>query len=345
MNIDSDKIFIEILEELRNMAKTNKENSIAIRQMAKYLKDFQSVIDFQLKDIKGMNRELIRDLKLQFTRMATMVDPDIVGAYRGNNIRWMSSDQNNAINTIDESVLLKYAENSANPSIIYNRGYYVTGYLLNLSSSYAPLNEGVTSLMASKQHLNILSSSASDKGTTPSGTGIQQLTLRGINTSGCKFSETITLDGRTMVTTVNQFAQIDTAQTAVTGTSGGAVGTITISGANDSTTYATISIGENQWRSGCFFTDIKAAAYVDQWSFSSYTNSVRAQLRGTNILGMGNYNALLTRASCIVQNFSNDVFFPLPIRISKQGLIVVRALSRNNNTEVNTSFQLHFMAE
>lgn len=152
MQVDSDKIFLEILEELRSMNKTNKEilrhekdNRQALKQMAQYLTDYQSVIEFQIKDNERKNQDIMRELKVQVTRIAAIVDPELTGGYRANS--FPISTINNPVYTLNQDVLLEYAENSLSIANIYNCAYYRVGYYGALGTTFSPINEGVPNLM------------------------------------------------------------------------------------------------------------------------------------------------------------------------------------------------------
>lgn len=350
MNIDSDKIFYEILKELQELNKSKsqilkykKENKIVINQMAQYLRDFQAIIDFQLKDV-DKNTEMMRELKNEIIKLSALADPNICGLSRsGNGVSWVQSSEAEPVYDINKTNLIKYAENQSesNNTIIYNTAIYRTGYLQALGSSFAPINEGFPEYMSGAQKLKLVSSSPSD---APAGNGVQTVRIGGLNSAGLRLYEQIDLKGTTSVVTTNSFSQIDTVYSIATGTSGGAVGTVTVSGSNaDNTAYAQIAANFNSWRSGRFFSDTKAVAYVDAWTFSGYTNAVRGQLRVDST--QSTLYALMTRASVIVNNQAVQLLFPVPIHSQKQGLVMVRGIAKADNTEIVTNFEMHFRAE
>lgn len=351
MQIDSDRVMIEILEEIKslnnkvinmdNMLKNEKLNRKVLYQIAEYLKDYQSIIDFQLKENDKNNAEIIRELKSAFMKMAIMVAPELVGATRSGST--VISKDTDPVYSLSKSYPLKYAENTIFGITVYNCGYYRVGYLPALGTSYAIVNEGVTQYMGQTQLLSIVSTSAADKGTAPVGTGIQQIRIGGLNSSGYRFSETVTLNGTTPVTTINQFSEVDSAAAISVGSSNFAVGTITIKGETDTTTYGTITIGENSWKSGTLFTDNSSSGYLYSWSFGAYTSAVRAQLVAN--AAIGNVRAIIARASCIVDNGSVELVFPLPVKIPRQGIVTVRAVAKQTTTEVTTSFVANLKAE
>lgn len=305
MNIDSDKIFYEILRELQELNKTKskvlkheKENKIIINQMAEYLRDFQSTIDFQIKDV-DKNTEMMRELKNQVIKMSALVDPNICGLSRsGNAVSWVQSSEENPVYDVNKTNLIQYAENQgeSNNTIIYNTAIYRSGYLANLGTTQAPINEGFPQYMTSIQKLSLVSSNAAD---APAGTGVQTVRIGGLSSTGLRLYEQINLNGTTAVTTINSFSQIDIVYSIATGTNGAAVGTIEVNGtATPVVQYAQIAAGFNSWRSGRFFTDTKANAYVDAWIFVSYTNTVRGQLRVDST--QSTLYALITRAAAFV---------------------------------------------
>jgi len=336
VQVDSDKIFLEILNELRNISKTNKENIIAIKQLTEYLKDYQAVTDFQLKDVTKQNHSIVREIKLLIAKASILADPNVATQSRMVNNRIISSNED-PVYTVSESVLNQYAE--SNVLAVYNTVYYRTGYLLNLGTSFQTIDEGFPDYMGATQLLRIASTSVNDK--FPTGTGIQAVLVGGIGSNGLRYTEYIQLNGTTSVTTTGQFAQIDLFYSVGTGTSGGAVGTITVTGVTDTIAYAAIQPTFNSWQSGRFFTDSQASAYVDAWNFGSFSNAVRANLRTANV--GGNTFGLTTKASVIIQNSTVQLLFPVPIRAVSSGLVMVRGISKNPATEVSTSFELHYV--
>lgn len=311
--------------------------------MAEYLRDFQAVIDFQIKDV-DKNTEMMRELKNQVIKMSALVDPNICGMSRsGNSISWVQSSEANPVYGVNKTNLIKYAENQSesNNTILYNTAVYRTGYLQNLGISFAPINEGFPEYMSGAQKLKLVSSSASD---APAGTGVQTVRIGGLSSAGLRLYEQIDLKGTTTIVTTNSFSQIDTVYSIATGISGGAVGTVTVSGSNtDNTAYAQIGATFNSWRSGRFFSDTKAVAYIDAWTFSGYTNAVRGQLRVDST--QSTLYALVTRASVIVNNQAIQLLFPVPIHSQKQGLVMVRGMAKSENTEIATNFEMHFRVE
>lgn len=172
---------------------------------------------------------------------------------------------------------------------------------------------------------------------------MKTILLGGLNASGLRFFEVVSLNGTSTITTTNQFSQIDIADSASTGTGGGATGTITITGNTDTVTYGTVVAGENAWRSGRIFTDTASTGYIDTWGFGSYLNAARGSLRCNHL--SGNLYALIPRATCITQNDTIDSVFPVPIKIPKQGMAAVYGVAKQSNTEVTTSFIVHLAGQ
>lgn len=91
--------------------------------------------------------------------------------------------------------------------------------------------------------LDIVSTSAQDKGTASVGTGIQKVRIIGLDANHLEISEDITLNGQTIVTTTKDFLRINKFYAIQCGTSGFAIGTITAKLTGQATIYSQIDIG------------------------------------------------------------------------------------------------------
>ncbi len=331
----------------------NHEQGIVLQQMAEYLKNPQIIADYVVKDYTKHNERMIRELAMQFKKACHLFNPEIIGMNRPN-YTIISSQSNpvhvsqntstaNPVYTLNKTNLIQYAENAFLQ--VYNTAYYRVGYYPNLGNSFSAINDGVSTpfpdVLGATQTLSVKSSSASDR---VGGTGVQMVLAGGLDSSGNRYSEVLSLNGTTAVTTSGTFSQLDSLFSIATGSNNGAVGTITLSGGSDSIAYAAIQTGNNAWRSGRFFADTKAVGYIDAWSFGSFTDATRGQLRTS--AEAGDYDTFTTRAAVIVQNNTVQLLFPVPIRILKSTAAMIRGISKApSGTEVTTNFELHFVTE
>jgi hypothetical protein len=375
---EEDKVFHDILKELvatnQNIIKQldvfnkkhqevftevinqNLARSVVLQQMAEYLKNPQTIADYVVKDHTKQNERMMQQLTKQFRKACLLFSPETIGMNRLNtkinsspsnpvnvNQNTSLSNPNYSSNTTD---LIKYAQNAY--AQVYNTAYYRVGYLPSLTTTFAAINDSsvafpITDVMSTAQTLDIVSDNAQDKGTAPTGTGVQQVTIEGLNNSGIRASETLTLNGTTKVTTSTTFKQIDAMYAISTGTNNSANGNITAYKTSQPPIYAVILASGNAWRSGRFYSDINGTGYIDAWNIGCFSNNntVRGQLRTTETAS--NFSAFITRASVIVENDTIQLVFPVPIIIPKSMTAMVRGITNTSTAEVNTSFELHFI--
>ena len=305
----NDKIFLEILLELRRFIKFNEERIAsddeireAIIQMRDYLKEHQAIIIYSLKDISKNNERTMREIKSLYSRISILSNPELSGLSRINN-KLISSDSE-PVYVLNKSIQTRMAETSLNPTQPNNAAYYRIGFYTNLPTSYTTIDDGYPTLVNTAQILRVASTSTSD---TSGGTGTQQVLVGGIDANNNRFFETITLNGTTPVTTTNQFSQLYIINSVAVGSAGSAVGTISVTNTGFTTTFGAIQPGENAWRSGRIFTDKNATGYIYQWSIASYNAAVRFHLRVNHI--EGNYQALVSRSMGICDNSTTDFNF------------------------------------
>ena len=98
--------------------------------------------------------------------------------------------------------------------------------------------------VTTSETINVFSSSSND---SSGGTGARTVTLYGLNQNWVEISETVTMNGTTAVTTVNQWRRMNRMKVKTGGSTGGNVGTIT---ARHTTTtanvFATLPASRNQ---------------------------------------------------------------------------------------------------
>lgn len=340
------KIFLEILAELREMNRvnkelliTNKENSKAIDQMSGYLTDYQKILDFVLEDNKKQHQQLMQKLRLEMNKAALLLKPEMIGLTRPN--FKIFSDTNYSVYVQNKTLDQKMAENAVFATQQTNRAYYRTGFLSNLSTSaYQQFDEGYSTYIPSTQTLRVVSTSASD---TTGGTGARTVTLSGLDGNFLRIFETINMNGTTPVLTTKQFRQIDSIFVTTVGSNQFAVGTISVTNTGATTTFGAVPPSFNTWQSGRFFTDANSTGFITSWTFGSYNATVRAVLRCSATGGTD--GASVTRASAVESDNTIEVPFPIPIRVAKQGIVSVWGLAKGPNSEVTTSFELYTFPE
>ena len=372
---EEDKVFREILKELvatnqnievrlnkfnknqleafKEISNQNLEQNAILQQMAKYLKNPQTIADYVTNDYTKQNERTMRQLADQFRKTCLLFNPEIIGMSRLNTkIISSTSDpvyinQNtslaNPIYTVNTTDLIKYAENAYIQ--VYNTAYYRVGYLPTIGTSFVPVNDNSAAVALTEYNtgsalsLSVKSSSGSD---TAAGIGVQQVAVSGLDASGNRSTIQVNLNGTNAVT-VGTFLQVDAMSAVSTGTNNSAVGNISLY--NASTNYGVILIGNNAWRSGRFYTDASAAGYIDAWNFGGSSDTFRAQLRTS--AQASSYGSFITRAAVIVQSASSQLAFPVPIRIPQNMVAMVRAIAKtgSGSNETTTSFELHFITE
>lgn len=82
---------------------------------------------------------------------------------------------------------------------------------------------------ASAAKMDIVSDSAEDKGTATAGTGARTITIYYLDSTGADKSETVTMNGTTLVTTTASIKRVNNMRVATTGSSNKSVGNITLS--------------------------------------------------------------------------------------------------------------------
>ncbi|MCR4427356.1 MAG: hypothetical protein NUW23_14430 [Firmicutes bacterium] len=105
------RVLADILEELREMNRSRKENIRALTQIAQYLSDCQGIVDFAVSDSRGKHGRLMQELKVQCAKPAHLAAVAGLEGLR-TNIKLISSEST-PVYTQDKSYLLRQAENSA----------------------------------------------------------------------------------------------------------------------------------------------------------------------------------------------------------------------------------------
>ncbi|KJS81109.1 MAG: hypothetical protein JM58_17755 [Peptococcaceae bacterium BICA1-8] len=341
------EFFSEILRELRELngkltsiedllVKHEKNHRKVVQQMAYYLKEHQQIADFVINDITKRNEKLIRELQKQYVKLTAVLNPNLVDASRGTEL---FSIVNNLAKVKDYPIIM--AENSLIPTQPNDAAYYRVGFLTDLiTTDYKSFDEGYSTFVNTAQNLRVVSTSTED---SADGTGVRTVLVGGLDSNNNRYFEVINLNGTTPVTTTNQFTQLDIINSTSAGTTGVAVGTISVTNSGGTITFGAIAARENAWRSGRVFTDQNATGYIFAWTIGSYNAAVRAQLDVNHIAGYP--EATLVRCGAFVNNETRTITFPIPIKIPKSSLVTVKGIAKQEINEVTTSFQLYTSTE
>jgi hypothetical protein len=131
--------------------------------------------------------------------------------------------------------------------------WLVDGVNPAIGTSFEPVwnKSGVYTYATSAETIDIVSSSASDD--KDSGTGIRRMIIEGLDANWAYQSESIDLEGLTPVSSANTYIRVNRVTSTAVGSSGSAVGNITIDGNTTANVYGYIPIGENKTELG-FYT-------------------------------------------------------------------------------------------
>lgn len=166
------------------------------------------------------------------------------------------------------------------------------------------------------EQMTVVSTSASD---ASAGVGVQALDIHGLDATGLEVSEIVTLNGTTPVNTIRtnwRFNQSIHAQTV--GTTGYAVGTITIYKTGSATTvYNQLTPGGNMSLSASRMVPFGKTLYITNLSVMGVDNtSVTVRLRSTStfedILTTGNF--FLFKDTSLLLNSTREKNFKVPLK-------------------------------
>jgi hypothetical protein len=183
---------------------------------------------------------------------------------------------------------------------------------------------------------NIVSSNVND---ASAGTGARTLTISGLDASYLEISEMLTMNGTTVVPTVNSYTIIHRAIVNTAGSTGSNVGTITATAVTDGTISLTISATKNQSQFGIYQVPANKTAYLYQFHGGiSGGTSLELDLYIKPFGGVFNLkNTLLLTAA----GQSTDVIsYDTPLVITEKSIIKLTGTATANNTIVVGSFDL-----
>lgn len=122
----------------------------------------------------------------------------------------------------------------------------------------------------SAQVMNVVSTDAND---TLLGTGTRTLTIEGLDENWVMASETVDMDGTTIVPTTTTFRRVFRAYSDESGSGGVNAGAISVTAAVDATLQANIIAGYGQTTLGFYTVPAGFTAYITSWNISFYQTS------------------------------------------------------------------------
>lgn len=163
-----------------------------------------------------------------------------------------------AAGTTEYSYVNKYGEN-LNVSAAADEDVWITG--------------GTMPWQTTAQSLEVLSGSASDKGTPAASTGALTLTVEGIDANWAAKTQTVTMDGTSVVALSGTWLRVNRMYVATAGTSTTNVGIITCRIASAGATQITIPVGIGQTLFAGWTCPTGRIAYVTQM-WGGFTHAI-----------------------------------------------------------------------
>ena len=200
---------------------------------------------------------------------------------------------------------------------------------------------GILPFLSAPANLSVSSDSAND---TSGGTGARTVYIEGLDANHNVISETVTLNGLTAVSTINQYLHTNSLYVSSAGSLNGAAGNIyfgtgTVTLGVPANIYDIIKLDYNIRLTGSYTVPAGYTAYVSQGLFSSGqaggSNSVTGRLvtRGTNNIG-------LTIAIVTLNNGSADYVFEYPRAVPEKTTIEAQAFGSSTNNACSSMFIL-----
>ena len=151
------------------------------------------------------------------------------------------------------------------------------GFNNDLGATWEPIHESSEATYSWPDHadvLNIVSGSADDSGVAGTAAGAHTITIIGLDGDLNEITETVTLQGQTIVSTTNQFYRVNRAFVASGGTDLDNAGAISIDTAVDSDTVAVIPAGEGQTLQAVYTVPAGYTGYIKRFAISAASNKV-----------------------------------------------------------------------
>jgi len=198
---------------------------------------------------------------------------------------------------------------------------------------------GLYAYPASALAMTIVSSSAND---AAAGTGARTVTVIGLNASYVEITQTITLNGTTAVNIPTALIRVYRVFVVTAGSGNTAAGTLTI--ANAGTTYAQITLGDNQTLMAVYTVPAGYTLYMTAGSVSAGTANasqfITARLVQRQLGGVFRDVAKLT-LQVGTASFDGVV---VPLRFPEKTDIEIRAIATNNNNAIGGTFSGYLVA-
>jgi hypothetical protein len=225
--------------------------------------------------------------------------------------------------------------------IVGHKPWWMNGYTAGATTTETDVWEGATSYAfpAAKMGMEVVSSdNTNDKA---GGTGALTVTIDYLDDAYAPHSETVTLNGTTVVPTVAvDIFRVQSFRIATVGTAGKAAGNITLRHLSDTPVYAQIATGYTKSRSGIWTVPAGKALYITSVAVSALNAGAD---KGTRFTMRATYDAdLAARLTAGVFfmphfeiNLRNGPFqrtFEMPIRFPEKVDIKMSALAEAAST-------------
>ena len=199
---------------------------------------------------------------------------------------------------------------------------------------------GIYTYIETAETLTVTSDDPADN---PTGTGVRNVEIQGMNQAGEVVVETVDVGA----TTVAAFKRVFRAKAVSVGTSGGNEGTISITSDDTSTVLAIIGIdgtgsnaaGRGQTFMALYTIPAGKTGYITQWTVGAGKQNTDAiamlMTRDPNAVGDGAWNArdiITVSATTYSKNYN------VPIKLNAGDDVEVRAYSSVNNSLVSSTF-------
>lgn len=216
---------------------------------------------------------------------------------------------------------------------------FVFGHATGVNNTYKDLWEGPTAnyvFPTSGMQMAVVSTSASD---AAAGIGLRTLHIHYLDTNYKTQEESITLNGTTPVNTVaTNIYRINNMHAETVGSSGYAVGNVSLTNTGGTVTYGIIMAGSNSSHSAIYTVPAGVTGYISHWQASSGSTGnhfCQIEVLATchdDVIWPGTF---LTQDIQGTQNGGVSIEFPIPIPIPEKTDVKMRAISDAANAGVN----------
>jgi hypothetical protein len=201
---------------------------------------------------------------------------------------------------------------------------------------------GTFTPMTTARTLSIVSTSTDD---ASGGTGTQSLVVYGIDANRQSQTVVVVMDGTTPVVTTETWLGVNRVATALAGSAGINVGTITATATTDATTQAQMPPGEGTTQQCIFFTQDSHVALIESLRFigtrfGSGTEPV-ITVKGWvySAVSSAKYEVFRETLDLGVTTFA-DPLLHLPFVVGEKSAFWLEATTNRDDTEVSARFSL-----